>query len=557
MKKLIYICALLPLIFGGCKEEYTPVDTVTDVAWYTSETVKQVLPYKKQVGSFISFMDVSQGALTHEWEVTDGIQFLQSEFDVASDSLDQFIDASKAGTKNTDLVMHAYLSTPGLHTVTLRNVFASKVVSNEVDSISVEAELLPDGNWLFEREFPIDVYGEIKPAFKVLKSDGTEVLAVASNQVVNLADSASWPVVQVEAGDHLILIDETTEDRPNASEWTIVGSKATTYAGDTVNPMFMKLGTFCGSALLAKRIEPLPLAATRKVIPLNIEVIPSSKPYVLDGIPAQAGAKSRTVQFSTTGEVGTIAADEDFMFEVRVVNTKAAYDEIVGTAGISISPTDATKLELTLLTDIYNSDQITVTYTGTGIQSVDGRTLGQFANMKVQMVNDAKNVLPEAFNGGFETEATNISGAAVWWSANNLQGFVARSTEQKASGSASLMFNLLPLPSPLLNDYYTMRAGGFAVGTYIVRHKVYVDPATPESATGVSYSIEGFNTSSHAVYTMPAERGVWVTQEVVVDYPIVAGLQMKVMIYKAAVEASGGLKFFIDDIELIPVELRP
>ncbi len=555
MKKLIYILTLLPLLMGSCEDEYTPIDEVNDVAWYTSETVKQPLPYKKQVGSFISFMDVSQGAKSHEWEVTSDIQFLQSKFDVASDSLWLFIDETKTGTKCKDRTIHAYLGKPGLQMVTLRNVFPEYVKSNEVDSLSVEAVQMADGRWMFERKFPIDVYGEIHPAFTVLKSDGTEVLDVKDDVMVNPGDSAKWPTVKVEAGDVLTFIDQTTDDRPNASEWEIKGSKATVYRGDTITAKFMKLGVYHGSTLLAKREQPDPVASARKMIPLKIEVIPSNKPYEFDGEAMQVAAKSRTISFSTTGEVGEIAEYEDFEFEVHVVNTKAGYDEIVGTAGISISSKDATKIELTLLTDIYNSDDITVSYNGTGIKSVDGRTFLPFTNVKVQMVNDAKNVLGAGINAGFES-AGGVIGAAGWWSANNLVPYVKRSTDQKASGTASLLFDLLE-GYETLGSYYTMRAGNFPVGTYVVRHKIFVDPATPVTATGIPYFIEGFNTSSHALYSLPQARGEWVTQEVVVDYPIVAGLQLKINIYKDPLVNAGGAKFYLDDIELIPVEIRP
>ena len=76
----------------GCKNDYDPMDTLCDVSWYTSETIKQSGVYKVNVDSFISFMDLSQGCLKHEWIIEEGSKFLKNDFNYKDGNLSSQVD---------------------------------------------------------------------------------------------------------------------------------------------------------------------------------------------------------------------------------------------------------------------------------------------------------------------------------------------------------------------------------------------------------------------------------------------------------------------------------
>jgi len=59
------------LFVSGCEDEYVAPFEPVDVSWYTSEAPTN--DYVIAQGDFISFIDVSQGTLSHEWILSDGV----------------------------------------------------------------------------------------------------------------------------------------------------------------------------------------------------------------------------------------------------------------------------------------------------------------------------------------------------------------------------------------------------------------------------------------------------------------------------------------------------
>ncbi|MCW2119018.1 hypothetical protein [Flavobacterium sp. 7A] len=172
MKKLIIIViGVIGFFFTSCeKESITGSPTYSDVTWYASTGLKVTTPTftppptQIAAGKALSIYDLSQGALTHEWKISDGASFLLPGFKNASpvgtvNDLTPFIDPSK-GLSTTDNTVFILFPTVGNYTVTLRDTFKEKVTYN--GSVPVDAVLI-DGVWVFEQVFQIQVVTTIVP----------------------------------------------------------------------------------------------------------------------------------------------------------------------------------------------------------------------------------------------------------------------------------------------------------------------------------------------------------------------------------------------------------
>ena len=80
--KLLLPCSIAAVLATSCRKEYEPLDKVSDLAWYTSETINQGnSEYVVNVDTFISFIDASQGFTSHKWVIEEGSNFMIDDFD--------------------------------------------------------------------------------------------------------------------------------------------------------------------------------------------------------------------------------------------------------------------------------------------------------------------------------------------------------------------------------------------------------------------------------------------------------------------------------------------
>ncbi|WP_163397326.1 hypothetical protein [Flavobacterium fluviatile] len=159
MKKIIIIVLFIGVWCTSCQPDDIPVPTYSDVTWYGSAPLKANVNTNIAAGKVISIYDLSQGALSHEWEIKEGSYFLKDGFKNVSvapyPDLTEFIDDSK-GLVTDDKTVFVYFPVVGTYTVTLRNTFREKVVYN--GTVPIEAVQQPDGTWLFEQSFTIVVF---------------------------------------------------------------------------------------------------------------------------------------------------------------------------------------------------------------------------------------------------------------------------------------------------------------------------------------------------------------------------------------------------------------
>ena len=256
----------------GCKNDYDPMDTLCDVSWYTSETIKQSGVYKVNVDSFISFMDLSQGCLKHEWIIEEGSKFLKNDFNYKDGNLSSQVDENK-GLVSTRQQESVFFAKPGMTKVVLRNVFSEWVRSNTSEPVEAVKE---GDDWVLTKEFPIDVYGKLDPAVTVKKLDGTVVLDIEPGYEVS-DDKEQWTKIELMAGDQLVFIDKEGGDRPDSRTWAVANR---TYSDKEAVVRFTNANTFSGFTISSSRKEPK--ANVRKIIPLVVTVKPCTDPFEID-----------------------------------------------------------------------------------------------------------------------------------------------------------------------------------------------------------------------------------------------------------------------------------
>ena len=223
---------LLLSLVVGCEKDYVATDLTSDAAWFTSETNAHPEAYRMNIGDVVSFMDASQGCKSHTWSIEDGAKFMVDNFDIKADDYVSQIDPSK-GSVSTNAVESVIFQKAGMTKVTLCNTFYEWVTAH--DDNPVEA-VLGDNEWVLTKEFDVDVYEDLKPAFKVYVG-GEEKLTITADESVDINDMSTWQVLELGLGEDITFEDltgrndqgeiVTTGCRPAGAKWDVPKSAQT------------------------------------------------------------------------------------------------------------------------------------------------------------------------------------------------------------------------------------------------------------------------------------------------------------------------------------------
>ena len=559
MKKILIPFILMLAFLVSCEnDEYeTPFGDFSSFQWFTS-TDTQNANYVIALDKYIAFRDVSQNALSHTWSIPIGTSLLNSKFTVSDSIYTSFISAN--GALNTEeKLINVLFREPGIKEIKLQNVFKDSVTNAVIE----------DGNWKVDQIFTIEVFDNIKPAFKIMK--GTEeLLTVSETDIPSAASAASWPTVTLEAGEQLTYIDLTTTGKPDGRTWNFNGGAMDMSEAETVNLSYNGLGNYTVGSITSKRTSSdKPDGEATKLIPLKIEVIPSTQPFVLNGMITENATE--VISFNVTGEITRLVAEEN-NFIVHVVNAAATpmFDQNITVQSATLNATDATQIDLVLSAPIYNSDEITVTYTAGNIGSVDFRVLESFSATNVVMhKND--NIIGEDY-AGFEIESTNWKAAfcegLFVGNSNDVNNntiapyYFERVTNLVNSGNASMKYE-----SP--NGIKTINIKGInftkgaadphgistlPAGTYQVSYMVYLQ--TGNTMLAFNTIVQGGDVTLWDVSTLP--RGEWIEVSEIIT--VASGLTNKKFDIKMDASNNIGVTgeqiIYFDDLSWRPLEIR-
>ncbi|MBU3026243.1 hypothetical protein [Zobellia galactanivorans] len=553
--KLVMLCFLALLSSCQNDDEYEAPDALSDMAWYTS--VFPGSPFNVSAEKdFISFLDASQGAITHEWVIEEGSFFLRPGF-TAGDSLPAFID-EELGLTSTDKTVHVMFVKEGLNTVCLKNTFGEQVtIQTEDGPISA----VQDGDeWVFEKCFEVDVFAkDVKPAFKVLK-DGEEILNIGADDKTS-DDPSTWPVVDVEVNKTLTFVDLSLVGRPNFRTWNITGTPETSN-DSIVEVAFLNFGTTTNVGnIRSSRIDPLPQTSNFRAIPLKVRVVSSSQPFeILSEITEDETEK---LSFQVAGVIDQASlVGENGNFTVNVVNAAAGFDKDIAVQSIGVNETDGSILELTLAEPIYNSDEILVSYVGGDIQSTDKRTLEIFNDKKV-IPHLGDSVLEADERYSFEIEDDRGDGgntAGFWTQHNNPWYFWGTQEITAADGVRVVRYHADDFSAaPDVSWLWGLPAAETAAlvpnaGTYRLSIEVFRE-------SGSTIGALALNTNPDWVVSVidfsEGPDGQWIKYSA--DIQLTGAMErLNVGVRKFDNPGvSGSQTFYIDDIRLTPLEARP
>ncbi|NJB81640.1 SwmB domain-containing protein [Wenyingzhuangia aestuarii] len=565
----IILGTLLLCTVVSCTQEYadyTAPDTINDTSWIIgfNPNVNGDDRFSINIDTHISFLDLSQGQKEHRWIIEKGNYFLKERF-TASDSLPLFIINNDTVTKNTKA--HVFFRKKGYSKIRLFNTYDAPV-SNKTSLGTFTSKQV--GNLhVIDTTFTFDVYGHIKPDFKILQ-DGVEKIAITADELTSTKNKDSWPTVEVEAGSSLTYFDQTTEGRPTSRRWEIPNGSPITNNAKEATIKFFKLGTFDAGTITANRGVSngvnYPSASATKIIPLKVKVIKSSQPFAINGQIKET--KDEVLRFQVSGELTPFTSQESF-FTVNVTN--GAFNQNISVSNAKVSEADATYIELTLSEPIYNSDVITVNYAGGTITSSDERPLEDFTTPITVTPYFEPNVLPGNGWASFETShpAINNAFALDYFIGNgnkvdgsNTDGYYERTTSKSFLGEASMHFKSTdanPLPGINLWGFAFAKPDPIPAGTYKASYRVFLEPGNTLKAIRTEINKPVFLQQVWDIENV--ERGSWQLIEKEITFPedITESNSRWAFRIHPPLNAgvTGAQEMYIDDFSLIKIETRP
>lgn len=449
MKNYIVIMLLLVTLFSSCEKDdsYNAPNSFSDVGWYFSDTEGNLAV---SIDDYITFSDLSQGTLSHEWSIDKGNFYLEHPIQ-RNDSV--FDDKIMGSGTTEDKTVSVLFKESGLQNVRLFNTFKEKVTFRGItngERVFIDAKEV-EGKWVIDTTFVVDVYAKLVPEIRV-------------EQKGVVLDHTKLDTIFVEAGDVIDLFDESTVGRADYWQWAIGDARSNEQNTALV---LKKLGIFEGSFAISRRGQNIPGGYEIYRIPAPFKVVPSSQPFVVtpeDIIELE----DQTIQIPYNGEFAPFVDHEQF-FTVNVNGTPFEIESL------EINEDDATILEIKLKETIYRSDTITVSYNGNGtFESTDTRTPLAFADLPVAMFQH------EAVKYDFEDGGANWTPHAI----NLATTTITPSTEQAASGTYSLKVDATASGNwsafENLVDQYALKTGV----KYQYEYKIYKLPGAVINMNG-------------------------------------------------------------------------
>lgn len=540
MKNNIKILTLL--LFGfliGCTDNsYDAPNTFSDVGFYTSQG--QAATLQVNIYDYITFSDLSQGAVDHTWTINPAHFFLEGPISRQDSILEPFIINPGSGT-SLDETINVLFYEAGLQEVNLYNTFKDSVAFRgykDGEPYFLSSEKLGD-KWVIDTTFVVKVYDTIVPEIDV-KQFGVSV------------DYKSTDTLYVEAGDNLEFIDYTTIGEPTGRYWfvrntlpdgTIGDETVASSSAEEAIIVFKKLGNFTAGVSVQRSGLDVPADFEQYIIPAPIKVIPSSKPFIQLGNVTEL--EDETIQIPFNGEFMPFLNQEQF-FKVTVNGIEFPVAEVKRNAD------DLTVLELTLEDPIYRPDVILVSLLeGSDLQSTDTRKPVPFADAPVIM-HDV-NLLPY---GIATIEDGGNQGKDSWkprWN-NNSGGIVEFSTDRAASGDWSMKLTMpagaanvfadAQLESPLVLD---------PTKTYLLEYKVFVESSTVLPNESGLFMLPNWGFQMWKNFDYP--QGEWKTQTA--EYKGGTSLTILWLRILSNAAKTSDIVAYYDDFYMVEKEVRP
>ncbi len=446
--KNIYIStiALLALIFNSC-ETYEGALTPNEFSDYTficsgytsgSEEMNYI-----DLNSVVSFMNLSKGDIAHYWEIEEGCAFVTEDYpDFAAGNYDSI---TLEGLISTEDTAHIHFGESGVFTVTLVALFEEAVSYQPSEGSELYESYYSEelGGYMIRTEFNFMALGDVAAAISVYKSDGTKVLSMDAEDNV---EEGSYGSITITEDETLTVVFDDILSDPNSFTYNfndgtpdVVETLGEDGMPASVAVTYRTPGSSysMGSIILLREAideyEEMSSSKATKSIPLIITV--EEAEYVESPIDLVAGSLTATTS-SVSFEVSSlnklyIGEDAAADFTLMVSNTEAGVTDKAITIVEATLSSDYTTVTLVLDSDdpLYTNDEITLSYSGQGINDGNKNYLTDFTSESVEFY---ESVIDTAY---YDFETTGAS-----WKSSKTANAWSYSDEQVHSGAYSMKY---------------------------------------------------------------------------------------------------------------------
>ncbi|MBB6463526.1 hypothetical protein [Flammeovirga kamogawensis] len=416
---------------------------------------------------------------------------------------------------------------------------------------------------------------ELKLGMAVYKSNDMETALYT----VNLGETPSAGTIDLNNGEELIFVDKSTGSTTGIL-WTIDNGEGTplTSAESSFGVTYATDGNFSVTKLKLTRNGHADYVDVEEEfeIPLTVNVS-----TVITEVSKNSDISLRKVDnnkvISFTVEEALVAITEQETakagFTVTVQNDEAGFGPTTFTvASVAINTDNTKQIDITVAEELYNSDVVTVAFTGAdgnAIVTAEGARLANFASEQIASYYNRGNILNAEMASFSIEKESNAPYAAGWYNQNKVITW-----NRETSGA---MINTLKFYAASSADLHGTRdrvqsvdadqsiEGALSAGDLVrVAMDIYI-PAGNGMTDGLSIQFLNPSMNSTPIPTADLERGKWVTTyvDIIMTSDLIppsgktAGFS--VQLTKDSVVGIGDgepIEFYIDNLVIEKYEVR-
>ncbi|OBQ56695.1 hypothetical protein JJL45_12075 [Tamlana sp. s12] len=514
--KYLFIAALG---FTACNEEDDlQLQEPSERVIYTSQ---MDFDNQIEVGSFLTFGDVSPGVSSRTWTFPENVTNVE-------------------GATSSEDIVKAYFNTAGVFDVTLHQVFKKDAY---VDQTLMGKEL--DTTIVVTVLEPIDV----SVTANYINPDGT------IGGALSLAENANN---ELQAG-RSIRYTYTAVGAPTSTTWSFEGGKPGTMENtEIVDVKYSRMGEF-GIELVAGRDRPF--GEFSLVYDNLITVIPSTDPVTLDAVyNADSSGGILNLEFSREIEPSTVDLAD---FTVTASNGGTVVNPMIANASVDVN--EGNIVVLTLGDVVYNDDQVTVSYTPGTLKTLDEVAVDAITDSPMVFVGE--NIFDNGiFDYSFE-RTSDISWVfqnwdLVPWKEYDFSVSSAHAYEGDFSGYAEVHANGGMIVGQEDGDKNAVTFHAEAGKSYELGVWIYVESlgtinagVNPPDVRFYWFPDTNWGVAGNPTFTVDYQVGQWVYSSQIVSF-FETG-EKTISIRADNQNNPEPLKFYMDNLTLIEANLRP
>jgi hypothetical protein len=519
MKKILYSLISMLAVWSCTNEYVAPGVEPSHSVVFTSE---MDFGNKIQVNSTMSFGDVSPGVVFRKWSFPQGVDILESDND--STSTDQRVKTMFTQVGTFQVKLNQKFNAPAYINGTLRGTENDTIITVRViDSVRVN----------FTANF-VNKNGTLGAPLTIK--------GLAKNEITA---GTTIRYTAVNAGE------------PERLVWTLEGgAPLTSAATGTFDVKYKKVGVY-DIQMIGNRARPF--GADTIALKEFLRVVPSTEPVTLDGV-TSVPAQTNKIALNFSRDMDVLTANPS-NFSVTVKNKGKSVPATVTAA--TVDPTQENVVVLTLSGRIYNNDEITVSYAKGQLATSDGVAAESFEKRSLSFVK--KNLLEGSpLDIGFENSLDSNWPYLAWgapWDAYKL----TVTNEEKHSGAKSAKIELKPNGGMVIGHkvngevvrFKAEQGKTYEIGFWIKVKSLGNNAANKEAPNVIFFWEPNTNWGAGRVNldnTLPLNQWTYVTTTIA-EFAATGNYQFMIRGFNG--NNPSALTFYMDDISLAEVELRP